>query len=87
MKNEEPGLIPHWLIYWWSRGSSVGPGYELGDQGWIPGRGREFFLHHRVQTGSVAHPVSYTMCTGGSFKGDEEAGALSWPFTSIYLRS
>jgi len=28
-----------------------------------PGRGWEFFLHHRVQTGYGAHPASYPMGT------------------------
>jgi hypothetical protein len=33
-----------------------------------PGRGWEFFsLHHRVQTGSGAHPTSYPVSTRGSF--------------------
>jgi hypothetical protein len=35
----------------------------------------DFSLRHRVQTGSEAHPASYTMSTGGSFPGDEAAGA------------
>jgi hypothetical protein len=33
------------------------------------GKGGAIFLHHRVQTGSVAHPVSYPMGTRGSFLG------------------
>jgi hypothetical protein len=37
--------------------------------GSIPGRGKEFFLFHSVQTSSGAHPASYPMGTGGSFPG------------------
>jgi hypothetical protein len=33
-----------------------------------------FCLRHRVHTGSGAHPVSYSMGTGGSFPGDKVAG-------------
>jgi hypothetical protein len=32
-----------------------------------PGRTGNFSLHHRVQTGSEAHPASYPMGTRGSF--------------------
>jgi hypothetical protein len=41
--------------------------YGLDDRGLIPGRGGDGTLsvHHRVQTGSVAHPDSYPMDTGG----------------------
>jgi hypothetical protein len=35
----------------------------------------EFSLHHRVQNGSGTHPASYPTGTGGSFPGDEAAGA------------
>jgi hypothetical protein len=35
----------------------------------------EFSLLHVVQTGSGAHPVPYTMCTGGSSPGGKAAGA------------
>jgi hypothetical protein len=46
--------------------------------GWMIGVGfpagaGNFPLHHRVQTGSGAHPASYPMCTGGSFPG------VKWP--------
>jgi hypothetical protein len=34
-----------------------------------------FSLHHRVQTGSGAHPASYPLGTGGSFPGGKVAGA------------
>jgi len=49
-----------------SRDSSVGiaTGYGLDDRmigSW------DFFLRHRVQTDSGAHPASYPMSIGGSF--------------------
>jgi len=31
--------------------------------------------HHRVQTGSGSLPVSYPMCSEGSFLGDEATGS------------
>jgi hypothetical protein len=34
-----------------------------------------FSLHHRVQTGSEAHPASYPMGTRGYFPESKEAGA------------
>jgi hypothetical protein len=34
-----------------------------------------FSRHHRVQTGSGAHPASYPMGTGGSFPGIKAVGA------------
>jgi hypothetical protein len=40
-----------------------------------------FSLHHRVQTGSGAHPASYPMGTWGSFLGGKATGAWSWPLT------
>jgi len=42
-----------------------------------------FSFLHRVQSGSGAHPASYSMCTRGSFTGGKAAGAWSWPLTSI----
>jgi hypothetical protein len=42
-----------------------------------------FSLHHRVQTGSRAHPASYPMGVRGSFSGGKAAEAWSWPLTSI----
>jgi hypothetical protein len=41
--------------------------YGLDNQVSIPGKGRDFFLRHRVQTGPGAHPASYPMGVGGSF--------------------
>jgi hypothetical protein len=34
-----------------------------------------FSLHHRVQTGSGAHPASYSVGTSGSFPGGKAAGS------------
>jgi hypothetical protein len=46
--------------------------YELDDRGsrvlFLAGA-RNFYLHHRVQNGSGAHPASYPMGTRGSFPG------------------
>jgi hypothetical protein len=58
-------------------------GYGLDDRGSIPGGAGSFSLHHRVQTGSGAHPAPYPMGTVGSFPGDKVAGAWSWSLTSI----
>jgi hypothetical protein len=45
-------------------------GNGLDDQSSIPGRGKgNFFLYHRVQTGSGAHSASYKMSTGGKARG------------------
>jgi hypothetical protein len=50
----------------------------------FPGGGGagNFSLNHRVQTGSGAHPASYSMGTSGSLPGGKAAGALRWPLTS-----
>jgi hypothetical protein len=63
-----------------SRDSSVGIalGYGLDDRcsrARFPAGAGNFSLHHRVQTGSVAHPASYPMGTKGSFPGGKTAGA------------
>jgi hypothetical protein len=47
----------------------VSAGYGLDSQGWIPGRGKNFSLLHKVQTCSGSHPASYPVSTGGSFSG------------------
>jgi hypothetical protein len=50
--------------------------YGLDNRGSVPGRGRDFSLHHRLQTGSGVHPISYT-CTiviRGSFPGVKRPG-------------
>jgi hypothetical protein len=60
-----------------SRHSSVGiwVGYGLDDRDSIPSRGKRFFLLHSIQAGSVAHPASYPMGTGGSFLRSGAAGS------------
>jgi hypothetical protein len=53
-------------------------GYGLDDRGSrvrFPAGAGNFSLHHRVQTGSGAHPDSYPMGTADSFIGGKEAGA------------
>jgi hypothetical protein len=81
-------LYSCWYLHAGSRDSSVGTalGYGLDDGGsrvrFLVGSGN-FSLHHRVQTGSGAHPASYSMRTRGSFPGGKAAGAWSWPLTSI----
>jgi hypothetical protein len=53
-------------------------GYGLDDRGsrvlFSTGAGN-FSLHHRVQTGSEAHPASHPIGTRGSFLGGKAAGA------------
>jgi hypothetical protein len=71
-----------------SHDGSVGiaPCYGLDDRDSrvrFPAGAGNFSLHHRVQPGSGAHPVSYPMGTRGSFPGSKAAGAWSWPLTSI----
>jgi hypothetical protein len=63
-----------------SRDSSVGiaTGYGLEDRMIgvrFPTGAGNFSLHHRVQNGSRAHPVSYPTGTGGSFPVGKAAGA------------
>jgi hypothetical protein len=63
-----------------SRDSSVGIalGYGLDDRDSrirFPAVAGNFSLHHRVQNGSEAHPASYPMGSGGSFRGGKTAGA------------
>jgi hypothetical protein len=59
-----------------SRDSAVGIALGYGpDPSSIPGGGGagHFFLHHRVENGSGAHPASYPMGTRGSFVGGKTA--------------
>jgi hypothetical protein len=74
-----------------SRDSSVGIALGYGLDYWgskvrFPAGAGNFSLHHRVQNGSGADPASYPVGTRGSFLGGKEAGAWSWPLTSIYCR-
>jgi hypothetical protein len=41
----------------------------------VPSGAGNFSLHHRVQTGSGAHPAFYPMGTTGSFPGGKAAGS------------
>jgi hypothetical protein len=43
----------------------------------VPVEAGNFPLHHRIQTGSGAHPASYPMGTRGSFLGGKAAGACT----------
>jgi len=52
-------------VYW--------PGYELQDQKPFPSRGNGFFLRHRFQIGSGAHPAFYQIGARGSLPGDNPA--------------
>jgi hypothetical protein len=64
--------------------SPIELGYGLdvrGSRVRFPAGAGNFSLHHRVQNGSRAHPVSYPMGTGGSFPGSKVAGAWNWPLT------
>jgi hypothetical protein len=59
--------------------SSVGIalGYGLDDRGSrvrFPAGAGNFSLHHRVQDGSGAHPVSYSMRSRGSLLGVKQPG-------------
>jgi hypothetical protein len=61
-------------------------GYGLDDRGSrvrFPMGAGNFFLHHRVQNGSGAHPASYPMGTRDSFPEGKAAGAWSWQLTSL----
>jgi hypothetical protein len=63
-----------WLVQWHSAGLWAGwSGVR------IPAGAGNFFLLHRVQTGSGAHPASYPMGTGGSLSEGKAAGAWNWP--------
>jgi hypothetical protein len=66
-------------VYVYSRDSSVGIAlrYELDDRGSrvrFPAGAGNFSLHHRVQNGSGAHPASYPVGIGGSFRGVKRPG-------------
>jgi hypothetical protein len=65
-----------------SRDSSVSivTGSTVG--GLIPGRRRDLYLLHGVQTSFGAHPVFCPMGTGGSFPGGKAAGDHSPPISA-----
>jgi len=63
----------------WSSSVNIVTRLKAGRPGLDSLQGLGFFsVRHRVQTGSGAHPTSYPMGNGG-----KEAGAWSWPLTSI----
>jgi hypothetical protein len=47
---------------------------HTGSRGWIPGRGKRFFLLRNVQTGSGAQPASYTRAPGAPSSGIRRLG-------------
>jgi hypothetical protein len=56
---------------------SIALGYGLNDRGSglrFPAGAGNLSLHHCVQNGSEAHPVSYPMGTSGIFPGSKAAG-------------
>jgi hypothetical protein len=56
----------------WGSSVSIVSGYGLDDRAIevrSPAGARDFSSNLCVQTGSAAHPVSCTMCTGGAFPG------------------
>jgi hypothetical protein len=64
-------------------------GYGLDDRGSrvrFPAEIGNFFLRHRVQNGSEAHPASYPMGNRGSYPGGKAARVWSWPLTTNYCR-
>jgi hypothetical protein len=68
-----PGMVLHSLSIC-SRDSSVGVASRLQNgrlrsRDSIPDRGKRFFSVHNVQTGSTAHPASYTMGNGSNAAG------------------
>jgi hypothetical protein len=50
-----------------------------------PGTENKFFFPQNVQSGSGAHPATYSMGTGVSFSGGKAAGAWGWPLISIHF--
>jgi hypothetical protein len=54
-------------------------GQRSGQVGFDARQGKDVSLLHDVQTGSGAHPASYTVSTGGSFTGDNIISKL-WLF-------
>jgi hypothetical protein len=62
------------VICLWSSSVSI-----VIDTGWTTGirfpTRAGVLLHHRVQTGSAAHPAFHPMDTGGSFPGGRVAGS------------
>jgi hypothetical protein len=70
----------------WDRSVTRPRAWRPEDRSSIPGSGRDFSLHHPVETGSVAHPASYPLVRGyltpqsgrcGKLTTDSHAGASS----------
>jgi hypothetical protein len=73
-----------YLLYNISVGMALSYGMDDRDSKvWFPAGAGNLSLHHRVDTGSGAHPAFYPMGTGGSFHGGKAAGAWSWPLACI----
>jgi hypothetical protein len=53
----------------------IAMGYRLDSWSSNPGRGKKFYLFHKVQTGSGVHPACHPMATRGSFPGSKATGA------------
>jgi hypothetical protein len=53
-----------WIAQWYRAGLRAGWSGV-----WVPAEAGNFSLHHRVQTGSGAHPASYPLGTKDSFPG------------------
>jgi hypothetical protein len=65
-------------------------GYGLGDRGSISGLGNDGIfpsLHHRVQTGSGAHPASYTMFEADHSPPSNAEVKNAWSYTSTHNMS
>jgi hypothetical protein len=82
----------HFHVVWWNlihrtstlRALQCGRFFRIKDlRVRFPAGDGNFYLHHRVQNGSEAHPASYPMGTRGFFPEGKAAGAWSWPLTSI----
>jgi hypothetical protein len=71
-------FVTLWSIKSHDRSVGIALGYGLDDRGSrvrFPAKAGNFSLHHRVQTGSGAHPASYPMGSRGSFPGVKRPGS------------
>jgi hypothetical protein len=62
-------LLSFLILGTWNRGAGVAQWYSSGLRVWVPGGAGYFSPHHRIQTGSEAHPASYPMGTRDPFTG------------------
>jgi hypothetical protein len=76
-------VTPSYYLPFWEmtvvNGSLDSSAVQRWDTGWMigvrdPAGAGNFSFHHRVQTGSGAHPASYPIGTRGSFPGGKAAG-------------